>query len=95
MAGFPQSIFLNEWTLNLVVNNASVSREVREGNPLGNPNQRTIRLSITTEGYSPKGNAIRVNFKRAYFKTRRKKINGRLKGKVKHFKNMEPNLSLE
>jgi len=57
-------------------------------NPLGNHNHHAIRFDIIIEGYSPRGNAVRVNFKRPDFKSMRKMINSSLKGKVKHFNNI-------
>lgn len=55
--------------LNSVLNYAQELREVRVRNPLGNHNHCTIRFDIIIEGYSPRGNAERVNFKRPDFKT--------------------------
>lgn len=66
-----------------MLNYAQELREVRARNPLGNHNHCTIRFDIIIEGYSPRGNEVRVNFKRLDFKTVRKIISERLKGIVK------------
>lgn len=71
--------------LNSVLNYAQELKEVRVRNPLGNYNHCAIRFDIIIEGYSPRGNAVRVNFKRPDFKTMKKIINRRLKGIVKLF----------
>ena len=80
---------MEELNLNSVLNYAQELREVSVRNPLGNHNHCAIRFDIIIEGYSPRGNAVRVNFKRPDFKTIRKMINRRLKGKVKLFNNLQ------
>lgn len=80
---------MEELNLNSVLNYAQELREVRVRNPLGNHNHCAIRFDIIIESYSPRGDAVRVNFKRPDFKTTRKMINRRLKGKVKLFNNLE------
>lgn len=80
---------MEELSLSSVLNYAQELREVRVRNPLVNHNHCAIRFDIIIEGYSPRGNAVRVNFKRPDFKTMRKMINSRLKGKVKHFNNIQ------
>lgn len=76
---------LDGLNLNSLLNYAQELREVRVRNPLGNHNHCAIRFDIIIEGYSPRGNAVRANFKRPDFKTMKKIINRRLKGIVKLF----------
>lgn len=64
---------MEELNLSSMLNYAQKLKEVRVRNPLSNHNHCAIRFDIIIEGYSPRGNAVRVNFKRPDFKTMRKK----------------------